>query len=66
MSLVLRTLQGHKFLEFQALFDIRRGVAILVVHFIAVLELAREGLLEVSQAEAFAPMFIRLAYEPTQ
>jgi segregation and condensation protein A len=65
MSLVLRTLQGHKFLEFQALFDIRRGIAMMVVNFIAVLELAREGLLEVSQAEAFAPMYIRLAYQPT-
>ncbi len=64
MSIVLRTLQGHKFLEFEALFDVRRGVPVMVVTFIAMLELSRERLLEVSQAEAFAPIYVRLAYQP--
>ncbi len=64
MSIVLRTLQGHKFLEFEALFDIQRGAPVMVVTFIALLELARERLLEVSQAEAFAPIYVRLAYQP--
>ncbi|GAP33715.1 ScpA family protein [Piscinibacter sakaiensis] len=63
MSLVLKRLQGRRFLEFEDLFDVRRGPAVLVVTFVAVLELARERLLEVTQAEAFAPIYVRLAYQ---
>ncbi len=65
MSIVLRRLQGQKFLEFEHLFDISRGQAVLVVTFIAMLELARERLLEITQAEAFAPIYVRLAYSPS-
>ena len=64
MSIVLRRLQGRKFLEFEDLFEAARGMAVLVVTFIALLELAKEGLLEITQAEAFAPVYIRLAYTP--
>jgi segregation and condensation protein A len=64
MSIVLRRLQGRRFVEFQDLFDPGRGVPVLVVTFIAMLELSREHLLEVTQAEAFAPIYVRLAYEP--
>ncbi len=62
MSIVLRKLQGQRFVEFHDLFDIRRGTPVLVVTFIAMLELSRERLLEVTQAEAFAPIYVRLAY----
>ena len=65
MSLVLRKLQGRRFVEFEALFDPARGVAVVVVTFIALLELAKETLIEVTQAEAFAPIYVRLAYTPT-
>jgi segregation and condensation protein A len=34
----------------------------VVVTFIALLELSREALVEVTQAEAFAPIYVRLAY----
>jgi segregation and condensation protein A len=64
MSIVLRKLQGRKFLEFEELFDPTRGMPVLVVTFIALLELSKEGLLEVTQAEAFAPIYVRLAYTP--
>ena len=64
MSIVLRKLQGRRFVEFQDLFDPTRGVPVLVVTFIAMLELSREHLLEVTQAEAFAPIYVRLAYQP--
>jgi segregation and condensation protein A len=64
MSLVLKRLQGERFVEFQDLFDITRGVPVMVVTFIAMLELARERLLEITQAEAFAPIYVRLAYTP--
>ena len=64
MSIVLRALQGRRFAMFEDLFDVRRGPQVLVVTFIALLELAREHLLEVTQAEAFAPIYVRLAYSP--
>jgi segregation and condensation protein A len=65
MSIVLRTLQGRRFVEFHELFDPERGAPVLVVTFIALLELAREHLLEITQAEAFAPIYVRLAYLPS-
>ena len=64
MSQVLRRLQGRRFVEFHELFDPSRGTAMMVVTFIAMLELSRERLLEVTQAEAFAPIYVRLAYTP--
>jgi len=64
MSLVLRTLAGRRFVEFHELFDTSRGTPVLVVTFIAMLELSREHLLEITQAEAFAPIYVRLAYQP--
>ena len=64
MSIVLRRLQGRRFAMFEDLFDASRGPQVLVVTFIALLELARERLLEVTQAEAFAPIYVRLAYAP--
>jgi len=64
MSIVLRRLQGQRFVVFEALFDPGRGVQVLVVTFIAMLELAREQLLEITQAEAFAPIYVRLSYTP--
>jgi len=65
MSIVLRQLQGRRFVEFHELFDTRRGTPVLVVTFIAMLELSREHLVEVTQAEAFAPIYVRLAYTPS-
>jgi len=64
MSIVLRTLQGRRFVEFEELFDASRGVPVMVVTFIALLELAKETLVEITQAEAFAPIYVRLAYAP--
>jgi segregation and condensation protein A len=64
MSIVLKRLQGRRFATFEDLFDVSRGPQVLVVTFIAMLELSREHLLEVTQAEAFAPIYVRLAYQP--
>ena len=64
MSIVLRKLQGSRFVEFEELFDTTRGMPVLVVTFIAMLELCKEGLIDVTQAEAFAPIYVRLAYTP--
>ena len=65
MSMVLRALHGQRFVEFETLFDPEQGSAVLVVTFIALLELAKETLIEITQAEAFAPIYVRLAYTPT-
>jgi len=64
MSMVLKKLQGRKFVEFEHLFDVNRGVQVLIVTFIATLELAKENLIELTQAEAYAPIYVRLAYQP--
>ncbi|MFZ2123267.1 MAG: ScpA family protein [Rhodoferax sp.] len=65
MSLVLKQLQGRRFVEFESLFDPEKGVPVLVVTFIALLELAKETLVDITQAEAFAPIYVRLAYTPS-
>jgi segregation and condensation protein A len=65
MSIVLRKLQGSRFVEFEELFDTTRGMPVLVVTFVAMLELCKEGLVDVTQAEAFAPIYVRLAYTQT-
>lgn len=64
MSQILRRLQGARFMEFTELFDVTRGVPVVVVNFIAMLELSRESLLEITQAEPFAPIYVRLTYSP--
>ncbi len=65
MTVVLRRLQDRRFAEFDELFDAERGIPVVVVTFIALLELARESLIEITQAEAFAPIYVRLAYQPS-
>ena len=65
MSIVLRRLQGRRFVEFADLFHVDGGAPVVVVTFVALLELSREHLLEITQAEAFAPIYVRLAYQPT-
>ena len=62
MSAVLRRLQERRVVEFGELFDATRGVAVLVVTLLAVLELARESLLELTQSESFAPIYVKLAH----
>ena len=62
MGMVLRQLQGQRFVEFENLFDPTRGSQVLVVTFIALLELAKENLIDITQAESFAPIYVRLAY----
>jgi segregation and condensation protein A len=62
MSLILRRLQSTRFVEFADLFDPSEGTPVVVVHFIALLELTREGLVEITQAAPYAPMYVRLAF----
>jgi segregation and condensation protein A len=64
MSTILRRLQNARFMEFSDLFDASRGIPVVVVNFIAMLELSRETLIEITQAEPYAPIYVRLAYSP--
>jgi segregation and condensation protein A len=61
MTLLMRRLSGQRFVEFADLFEVQRGPQVVVVSFIALLELSRERLVEITQAEAFAPIYVRLA-----
>ena len=62
MSLILKRLQNVRFVEFGELFDPSQGTPVVVVHFIALLELTREGLVEITQAAPYAPMYVRLSF----
>jgi segregation and condensation protein A len=64
MTGILRKLQSARFVEFADLFDMAGGVPVVVVNFVALLELAKETLIEITQAEPFAPIYVRLAYSP--
>jgi len=59
MTHVLRCLHGGEFIEFDKLFDVHGGVAKLVVTFIAILELAKEYLVEIQQSETLGSIYVR-------
>jgi segregation and condensation protein A len=59
MSQVLVDLQGGKFADFHQLFDPAEGRMGVAVTFIALLELLRERLIELVQAEAYSPIHVR-------
>ena len=60
MSRILRFLAGGSFVRFDELFQPEEGVAVVVVSFLAVLELAREALIDLSQSAAFEPIYVKL------
>ena len=61
MGIILRHLQERGgFVQFETLFAPEMGVPGLVVHFLAMLELAREKLIEITQSEAFQPIYVRV------
>src|SRR5277367_2826407 len=59
MSDVLAALEHGAFLPFTALFRVSEGRAGVAVTFIALLELLREGLIDIVQAEALGPLHVR-------
>jgi segregation and condensation protein A len=60
MSRLLRVLQPARYVEFTVLFIEHADVAHLVVTFLAILELSREQLIDVAQAEPYAPIHVQL------
>jgi segregation and condensation protein A len=61
MSNILAALEEGSFIEFSRLFTADEGRAGVTVAFIAVLELVREGLIEFTQTEPYAPLHVRSA-----
>jgi segregation and condensation protein A len=59
MTHVLRSLQNGEFVEFGKLFDAEGGVPKLIVTFIAILELAKEYLVEIQQSETLGNIYVR-------
>ena len=61
MSSVLNAIQSHRYTRFLDLFTPEEGRMGVVVTFLAVLELTRESLIELTQTEPFAPIHVRAA-----
>lgn len=65
MANVLATLsQAQTFVPFTQLFRLEEGRAGVVVTFLAITELLREGLADLTQSAPFAPIYLRAASEP--
>lgn len=64
MSEVLAAVQSGEFRAFVTLFDPKEGRTGIVITFLALLELIRESLIEIVQAEPYAPIHVRAASEP--
>jgi segregation and condensation protein A len=65
MSRLLKVLDPARFAEFTTLFAPHADVPHLVVTFLALLELAREELIEVAQAEPYTPIYVQRRGEPS-
>jgi segregation and condensation protein A len=59
MTHVLRQLRHGEFEAFENLFEASGNVALLVVTFIAILELAKETLVEITQTESLGKIYVR-------
>lgn len=63
MSLVLRRLQAEGMCEFSQLFELNEGgLPKLVVNFLAILELAKEGLIKITQQAAFSTIYLQASH----
>ncbi|MCL2075259.1 MAG: segregation/condensation protein A [Betaproteobacteria bacterium] len=64
MGIILRVLKEKgDYVPFSSLFTAAMGVSVLIVHFVALLELMREQLIDITQTEAFAPIYLRRVSE---
>jgi segregation and condensation protein A len=60
MTDILASLTSSAFVDFSRLFTAEEGRRGVTVSFVAILELLREGLIEIVQSEAYAPLHVRL------
>lgn len=63
MSRIMRALESSKYTEFSELFTPEEGVPVMVVSFLALLELARELLIEITQQTPLDPVYVKLKSE---
>ncbi len=64
MTQVLATLSGTtEFVLFERLFKVEEGRSGVVVTFLAITELLREGLVDLTQSASFSPIYLRAASE---
>ena len=63
MSRIMKLLAPGTFVEFSQLFEPALGVPVLVVSFLALLELAREALIDMTQKSPFDPIYVKLKSE---
>ena len=61
MTDILATLESSTFVEFTRLFRPEEGRMGVTVTFVAILELVREGLLDIVQTEVYGPLHVRAA-----
>ena len=59
MTLVLSTVKADEFIPIQRLFTAEEGRMGVVVTLIAILELCRQSLIEISQSQTFAPVYVK-------
>ena len=59
MTYVLSRLDADNFIEFQTLFTVKEGRLGVVVTFMAILELLKLKVIDMVQAEAFAPVYLK-------
>jgi segregation and condensation protein A len=59
MTDILSALASREFVDFVRLFTAEEGRRGVTVSFVAILELLREGLIEIIQAEPFGPLHVR-------
>jgi len=59
MSRIMRDLCGHEFIKFNELFGRNAGVSEVVVIFLALLELAKEGLVEITQSQPIGIIYVK-------
>lgn len=65
MSDILQTVRSDAFTDFGHLFDIEEGRAGVVVTFIAILELLRQNMVEMVQAQAFGVIHVKAVGHPS-
>lgn len=65
MSNILRHLGQSPIVEFRELFKKGCGIEVAIVNYLAILELAKDGLVRITQAVPFAPLYVARSEEFT-
>ena len=61
MGAMVKRRRSERFVGFQDVFDPSAGRSVCIVNYLALLELAKEGLIRITQAAPFAPIYVSAA-----